>query len=120
MSEWKEAGGNILYSCWGKMKKNAENPEKFVVFEKDKPVQGVIEKVNMTREEDGTITDGNFMLKTKEHEDPILVWVNASIKNQIDELDLQEGDEVQVIYSGKYKAKNGKDGNGVKIRKRVK
>ena len=119
-AEWQESSGDILYSCWGKIKKDAKDPEKFVVFEEGKPMQGIVKNNNLKRDEDGNIIDGNITLKTKEFEHPILICVNASMKRQLDELQIDVGDEIQVEYTGKYDTKNGKKGNGVKLRKRVK
>jgi len=120
MSEWIESSSGVKFLCWGELKKEVDNPDDFVVVKMGEKIQGVIESYDFSRDDDGNISEGKFKLKTKEYEEPLLVWLNASMKRQVDELKLDMGDEIQLLYQKDYKAKNGKIGKDVKIRKKVK
>jgi len=110
---WIEEKSGIKFMCWGKLKDSLDK-EDAVVLKEGESLQGKVEHVEFEME-DGEIKAYKFKVKTKEFEEPVLVWSNAAIFRQQQKLKVQQGEEVRFTYNGTYKAKNGKTGHDVTL-----
>lgn len=122
--EWLESDSGVKFLCWGKLKDSMDNPDDAVVVKKGEMLQGIITSIEevMDKDESGDeyVRDYKWMLKSKDYDVPIMVWSNASMKRQIDDIGVSEGDEVQLIYQKDYKVKGGNTGRDIKLRVRKK
>jgi len=116
MSDWIESSIGVKFLCWGELKKSIENPDDAVVIKIGEKIEGIVTMIEPVKDDDGNIEQYKMKIKSKKYDVPVLVWSNASIKRQIDDIGINEGDEIQLIYEKDYKAKNGKIGRDVKVR----
>lgn len=124
MSEWFESSLGVKFLCWGEIKESIDNPDDAVVVKKGEKIQGLIRNIDEQKDKENNITAYKWILDTKEHDKPIVVWTNASILRQITDIQqdhkIDVGDEIQLIYQKDYEAKGGKIGRDIKLRVRKK
>ncbi len=116
MSEWQEAGTGVKFLCWGKIKDSIEDPNDAVVIKMTEKLEGLVQRITEEKDKDGNIETYKLFVKTKKYDEPVMVWANASMKRQIADIGVVDGDEIQLIYTKDYKAKNGKIGKEIKVR----
>lgn len=116
MSEWIESSMGIKFLCWGELKESIENPDDAVVVKIGGKIQGIIQSIDEQKDKEDNVTAYKMKIKTKEHDVPVLIWSNASLFRQIEEIGIAVGNEVQMIYQKDYPAKGGKIGRDIKLR----
>lgn len=112
---WIEAKSGVKFLCWGKIKPSIENKEDAVVVKIGETLEGIIEDISEQKDEDGDTTSYKYRIKTKDFDEPVIVWSNASIKRQHDFLDLKTTDKIRLTYVKDYKTSHGKPGREIKV-----
>jgi len=115
MSDWLESSSGVKFLCWGELKESIDNPDDAVVVKKGEKLEGIVTSVE--EQKDGSdVVAYKWKIKTKDYDEPVIVWSNASMFRQIQDIGVDTGDVVQLIYQKDYKAKNGKIGRDIKLR----
>lgn len=113
---WIEASSGVKFLCWGKPKepKEGQTKDDFIVVKQGESITGIIERIKPQTEKDETVAY-QYFLRTKELDESVIVWSNASIFRQHEQLDLVEGDEVRFTYMKDYPGQGGKVGRDIKV-----
>jgi len=112
---WIEAKSSIKFLCWGEIKPSIENEEDAVVVKVGESLDGIIDNIDEMKDKEGNIESYKYRIMTKEHDEPILVFSNASMRRQHESLGLKEGEVIRFTYVKDYKTKKGKPGREIKV-----
>lgn len=116
MSDWIESDLGVKFLCWDEVKDSIDNPDDAVVVKKGEKIQGIIQNIDTDEDKKGNIKAYKWTLKAKDIDKPVIVWSNASMFRQIQDIGVEVGDEVQLIYQKDYEAKGGNIGRDIKLR----
>lgn len=114
---WIEARTGVKFLCWGELKDSIQNPDDAVVIAKGDKIQGLVSKIDEQKDGDDIVAY-KWNLQAKEYDVPIIVWSNASMFKQIQDIGVDVGDEVLMTYIKDYKTKSGKIGKDIKLKVR--
>lgn len=111
---WIEEESGIKFVQWGKLKKK-EDEDVAIVVKQGEHIQGLIERLDEQKDDDGEISQIKYRLKVKGVEEPVILWSNASIIRQHKNLELKEGEEVRFTYVKDYPTQAGNKGREIKV-----
>ena len=111
---WIEAKSGVLFIFWDKLKEGYEKDDGIVMKIGDELV-GTIDKIDEIKNKDGEIENYKYTILCEQYEKPVLLWSNASLRRQHEELQLREGEKIKLVYENTYKTKQGKTGRNIKL-----
>jgi len=110
---WIEEEKNIKILCWGKLKDGVDKNDAVVVKEGES-IEGVLSQITPVKDEDEEVSQYKYRLKMKDEKKEVVIWSNASIFRQHENLKLKEGEHIRFTYDGQYSTSFG--GKGFRVR----
>ena len=111
---WTEEENKIKFVCWGKLKDTVDK-EQAIVVKMGENISGIIERIDVQKNDDNEVESYKYRLKVKDIEDPVILWSNTAIKRQHESLELKEGEEVRFTYEDDYATPYGQKGRNVRV-----
>lgn len=111
---WIEVESGIKFLDWDEYKEGHSSKDAIVVKDGDK-IEAIVTRIDTVLDKDGEITDYKFRLSIKGEDKPVLLWANAAMKRQQEELNIVEGEEIRLHYDGTYPTDKGNSGRNVRI-----
>ena len=115
LDEWLESSSGVKFLRWGELKPDVENPDDFIVIKKGESIRGIIKQID-EQILDGDLKAYKWRVETPNCEEPVIIWSNASMFRQIQDIGVNVGDEFMLVYEKDYKSKTGKTGKDIKLR----
>ena len=111
---WVTEKSGVKFVCWNELKEDMKKEDAIVLKDGDF-VEGISESITEERDKEGELVNVKFKIKTKEFEEPVFIWSNASILRQYQKLGIKEGEVLRFTYRGQYDTQFGKKGNRVEL-----
>ena len=110
---WIEAKSGVKFLCWGKLKDNLDKDDAVVVKENEH-IEGLVERLDHLENDQGNM-NYKIRLKTKDIDESVVIWGNAALNRQIEQLEVKEGDKVRLTFEGMYTTNFGGKGYNIRL-----